>query len=42
MRAASHRPVAGDGRAQPVRVQAFDQALLWVTVALLAFGLVMV
>lgn len=26
----------------PVRVQGFDQALLWVTVALLAFGLVMV
>ena len=33
----------GWGRAaQPVRVQVFDQALLWVTVALLAFGLVMV
>ncbi|NPC56074.1 putative lipid II flippase FtsW [Caenimonas soli] len=33
----------GYGRAaQPVRVQVFDQALLWVTVALLAFGLVMV
>ena len=28
--------------AQPARVQAFDQALLWVTVALLVFGLVMV
>jgi cell division protein FtsW len=28
--------------AQPARVQAFDQALLWVTVGLLAFGLVMV
>jgi cell division protein FtsW len=33
----------GWGReAQPVRVQVFDQALLWVTVALLAFGLIMV
>src|SRR3954467_14528687 len=28
--------------AAPVRVQGFDQPLLWVTVALLAFGLVMV
>ena len=28
--------------AVPARVQGFDQALLWVTVALLAFGLVMV
>ena len=33
----------GWGRAaQPVRLPVFDQALLWVTVALLAFGLVMV
>jgi len=33
----------GWGRAaQPVRVQVFDLALLWVTVALLAFGLIMV
>jgi cell division protein FtsW len=30
------------GRAAPSRVQAFDQPLFWVTVALLAFGLVMV
>lgn len=30
------------GRAAPARVQGFDQPLLWVTVALLAFGLVMV
>nr|WP_153305141.1 putative lipid II flippase FtsW [Variovorax soli] len=29
-------------RAEPVRVLGFDQALLWVTVALLAWGLVMV
>jgi cell division protein FtsW len=29
-------------RAAPARVQGFDQPLLWVTVALLAFGLVMV
>jgi hypothetical protein len=28
--------------AAPARVQGFDQALLWVTVALLAWGLVMV
>ncbi len=28
--------------AAPVRIQQFDQALVWVTVALLAFGLVMV
>ena len=34
---------AAYGRAgAPSRVQGFDQALLWVTVALLAFGLVMV
>jgi len=36
------RREAGLRTAAPVRVQAFDQALLWVTVALLAFGLVMV
>ena len=30
------------GRAAPSRVQGFDQPLLWVAVALLAFGLVMV
>jgi len=30
------------GATAPARVQGFDQALLWVTVALLAFGLVMV
>ena len=30
------------GRAAPARVQGFDQPLLWVTVALLMFGLVMV
>jgi cell division protein FtsW len=38
-------PVRGAGYARaaaPVRVIAFDQALVWVTVALLAFGLVMV
>ncbi|RYF36240.1 MAG: cell division protein FtsW, partial [Comamonadaceae bacterium] len=38
-------PVRGAGTARaaaPVRAQAFDQSLLWVTVALLAFGLVMV
>ena len=34
--------VLGRNAAAPGRVQAFDQALLWVTVALLAFGLVMV
>ncbi|MGE0330676.1 MAG: putative lipid II flippase FtsW [Ramlibacter sp.] len=33
---------AGLRRAAPARVQGFDQPLLWVTVALLAFGLVMV
>ncbi|MDB5945944.1 MAG: cell division-specific peptidoglycan biosynthesis regulator FtsW [Ramlibacter sp.] len=41
----SARPRAGvlaRNAAAPGRVQAFDQALLWVTVALLAFGLVMV
>jgi cell division protein FtsW len=41
----SARPRAGvlaRNAASPGRVQAFDQALLWVTVALLAFGLVMV
>ncbi len=36
------RREAGLRTAAPARVQAFDQALLWVTVALLAFGLVMV
>ena len=37
-------PARRPGRAGsvPVRVQGFDQPLLWVTVALLAFGLVMV
>ncbi|HSH91100.1 MAG TPA: putative lipid II flippase FtsW [Ramlibacter sp.] len=37
-------PVRGaGGRAAPqVRVQGFDQALMWVTIGLLAFGLVMV
>ncbi|MEP6823500.1 MAG: FtsW/RodA/SpoVE family cell cycle protein, partial [Ramlibacter sp.] len=38
-------PVRGAGTARaaaPVRAQGFDQTLLWVTVALLAFGLVMV
>jgi cell division protein FtsW len=37
-------PVRGaGGRAAPqVRVQVFDQALMWVTIGLLAFGLVMV
>ncbi|MFC5498652.1 putative lipid II flippase FtsW [Caenimonas terrae] len=34
--------VLGRNADAPGRVQAFDQALLWVTVALLAFGLVMV
>ena len=34
--------VLGRNAAAPGRVLAFDQALLWVTVALLAFGLVMV
>jgi cell division protein FtsW len=34
--------VVGPNAAAPGRVLAFDQALLWVTVALLAFGLVMV
>ena len=35
--------VRGTGyAASPARVQGFDQPLLWVTVALLAFGLVMV
>ncbi len=41
----SARPRAGvlaRNEAAPGRVQSFDQALLWVTVALLAFGLVMV
>ena len=41
----SARPRAGvlaRNAAAPGRVQAFDQALVWVTVALLAFGLVMV
>ncbi len=41
----SARPRAGvlaRNAAAPGRVQALDQALLWVTVALLAFGLVMV
>ncbi len=41
----SARPRAGvlaRNATAPGRVQAFDQALLWVTVALLAFGLVMV
>ena len=41
----SARPRAGvlaRNAAAPGRVQTFDQALLWVTVALLAFGLVMV
>ena len=41
----SDRPRAGvlaRDAAVPGRVQAFDQPLLWVTVALLAFGLVMV
>ncbi len=41
----SARPRAGvlaRNAAAPGRVQSFDQALLWVTVALLAFGLVMV
>ena len=41
----SARPRAGvlaRNAAAPGRVQGFDQALLWVTVALLAFGLVMV
>ncbi|RYF43601.1 MAG: putative lipid II flippase FtsW [Comamonadaceae bacterium] len=38
-------PVRGAGSARaaaPVRAQSFDQTLLWVAVALLAFGLVMV
>ena len=43
-----HLPVrlGGDAmtqtKATPVRVHGFDQALLWVTIALLAWGLVMV
>ncbi|HYD74941.1 putative lipid II flippase FtsW [Ramlibacter sp.] len=36
------RPAARGYAAAPARIQAFDQPLLWVTVALLAFGLVMV
>ncbi len=36
------RDESGLRRAAPARVQGFDQPLLWVTVALLAFGLVMV
>ena len=43
--AAAALPVRGRGYgrpAAPARVQGFDQELLWVTVALLAFGLVMV
>ena len=45
MRTDAARPRAGvlaRNEAAPGRVQSFDQALLWVTVALLAFGLVMV
>ena len=33
--------VLGRNAAAPGRVQSFDQALLWVTVALLAFGLLL-
>jgi cell division protein FtsW len=42
---AGRRPLRGTGyspAAGPARIQGFDQPLLWVTVALLAFGLVMV
>ena len=38
----SSRAVGLAGKAAPVRVHGFDQTLLWVTVALLTFGLIMV
>src|SRR5690349_4302869 len=40
--ASAGRRAAFTAPASPARVQGFDQPLLWVTVALLAFGLVMV